>query len=157
MTKITPCLWFDGNAEDAIEFYCSVFPGAEVLDVMHYGEAGPGRAGKVMSMTFRLAGQEFIALNGGPHFTFSPAISFFIACETQAEVDALWDKLLVGGAPQQCGWLTDRFGLSWQIVPKGLHQMLQDPNPAKANATMSAMLGMVKLDIDALRRAYEQA
>jgi len=123
---------------------------------MRYGDAGPGPKGSVMSATFQLEGQEFIALNGGPQFTFSPAISFFVKCETQEEVDELWDRLLEGGRPQQCGWLTDRYGLCWQIVPTVLGEMLQDKDPEKSSSVMKAMLKMVKLDIAALKDAYER-
>ncbi len=123
---------------------------------MRYGDAGPGPKGSVMSATFQLEGQEFIALNGGPQFTFSPAISFFVKCETQQEVDELWDRLLEGGRPQQCGWLTDRYGLCWQIVPTVLGEMLQDKDPEKSSRVMKAMLKMVKLDIAALKDAYER-
>ena len=123
---------------------------------MRYGDAGPGPKGSVMSATFQLEGQEFIALNGGPQFTFSPAISFFVKCETQEEVDELWDRLLEGGRPQQCGWLTDRYGLCWQIVPTVLGEMLQDKDPEKSSRVMKAMLKMVKLDIAALKDAYER-
>ncbi len=155
MDKIATCLWFDGNAKEAVDFYASVFANARVGEVMRYGEAGPGVAGSVLSVTFELEGREFIALNGGPAFTFSPAISFFVKCETQAEVDTLWDKLLEGGgAPQQCGWLTDRFGISWQIVPTVLGKMLQDSDPVKSKRVMEAMLKMIKLDIKALEDAY---
>ena len=155
MDRIATCLWFDGKAEEAARFYVSVFNDARIGDVMYYGDAGLGRAGSVLSVTFELEGREFIALNGGPQFSFSPAISFFIKCSTQAEVDALWDKLLAdGGAPQQCGWLTDRFGVSWQVVPTVLGKMLQDKDPAKSKRVMEAMMKMIKLDISALEKAY---
>jgi predicted 3-demethylubiquinone-9 3-methyltransferase (glyoxalase superfamily) len=154
MQKITPCLWFDGKAEEAMRFYMSIFPDSEIVNVMHYGDSGPGPKGGVLAATFRLRGQEFMALNGGPHFQFTPAVSFFVACETQDEIDFLWEQLLAGGQPQQCGWLTDRYGVSWQIVPAALGRMLQDPDAEKANRAMTAMLGMIKLDIAALERAY---
>jgi len=156
MQKITPFLWFDGKAEEAMNFYTEIFKNSKVVDIMRYGDAGPGPKGSVMSATFQLEGQEFIALNGGPQFTFSPAISFFVKCQTQEEVDELWDRLLAGGRPQQCGWLTDRYGLSWQIVPTVLGEMLQDKDPDKSSRVMKAMLKMVKLDIAALKEAYEQ-
>ena len=156
MQKIAPCLWFDGKAEEAARFYTSIFKNSKIGDVMRYGDAGPGPKGSVLSVTFEIEGQEFMGLNGGPEFKFSPAISFFVKCETQAEVDALWTKLLEGGAPQQCGWLTDKFGVPWQIVPTILGELLQDKDPKKADRVMRAMLGMVKLDIDGLMRAYEQ-
>jgi predicted 3-demethylubiquinone-9 3-methyltransferase (glyoxalase superfamily) len=156
MQKIAPCLWFDGKAEEAARFYISIFKNSKIGDVMRYGDAGPGPKGSVLSVTFEIEGQEFMGLNGGPQFKFSPAISFFVKCETQAEVDALWTKLLEGGAPQQCGWLTDKFGVPWQIVPTILGELLQDKDPKKADRVMRAMLGMVKLDIDGLKRAYEQ-
>jgi len=156
MQKITPFLWFDGKAEEAMNFYTEIFKNSKVVDIMRYGDAGPGPKGSVMSATFQLEGQEFIALNGGPQFTFSPAISFFVKCQTQEEVDELWDRLLAGGRPQQCGWLTDRYGLSWQIVPTVLGEMLQDKDPDKSSRVMKAMLKMVKLDIAALKEAYER-
>ncbi len=156
MQKIAPCLWFDDKAEEAARFYTSIFKNSKMGQVMHYGDAGPRPKGTVLSVTFEIEGQEFMGLNGGPEFKFTPAISFFVKCETQAEVDALWTKLLEGGAPQQCGWLTDKFGVSWQIVPTILGEMLQDKDPKRADRVMRAMLGMVKLDIDGLKRAYEQ-
>jgi len=156
MQKIAPCLWFDGKAEEAMNFYTSIFKNSKVGNVMRYGDAGPGQKGTVMSATFELEGQEFMALNGGPMFTFSPAISFFVKCETQEEVDDLWAKFLEGGEPQQCGWLTDKFGVSWQIVPTILGEMLQDKDAEKAKRVMQAMLKMVKLDIKLLKQAYEQ-
>ena len=154
MQKITPFLWFNGQAEEAMHFYTSVFPNARVGDVTRYGEAGPGPKGSVMSCTFELEGQEFFALNGGPMFQFSPAISFFVKCRTQDEVDALWDKLAAGGRVQQCGWLQDKFGVSWQIVPTVLGEMLHDKDPAKSRRVMEAMMKMVKLDIAELEKAY---
>ncbi len=156
MQKITPFLWFDSNAEEAVKFYTSIFKDSKVGSITRYGDAGPGPKGSVMTATFELHGQEFVALNGGPHFTFSPAISFVVNCETQQEVDELWGKLSAGGATEQCGWLRDRFGVSWQIVPTVLVEMLQDKDAAKAQRVMAAMLKMVKLDIKALREAYEQ-
>jgi len=157
MQKITPFLWFNGQAEEAMQFYTSVFPDSRVVDVMRYGDAGPGPKGSVMSCTFELEGQAFIALNGGPMFQFSPAISFFVKCATQAEVDSLWEKLADGGRVQQCGWLQDRFGVSWQVVPTVLGTMLQDADRAKSSRVMKAMMKMVKLDIAALERAYAGA
>ena len=156
MQKIASCLWFDGKAEEAMNFYTSIFKNSKVGDVMRYGEAGPGKKGSVLTATLEIEGQEFIALNGGPMFQFTPAISFFVKCETQEEVDHYWNKLLEGGAPQQCGWLTDQFGVSWQIVPTVLGEMLKDKDAAKANRVMQAMLKMVKLDIRTLKQAYEQ-
>lgn len=156
MGKITPCLWFDGKAEEAARFYISVFRNARITGMMHYGEAGPGPAGSVLSVTFELEGQDFIALNGGPHFTFSPAISFFTKCETQEDVDDLWEKLSAGGEKNVCGWLRDQFGVSWQIVPTILGDMLRDKDSSKANRVMRAMLQMQKLDIAELKRAYAQ-
>lgn len=156
MQKIAPCLWFDGQAEEAMNFYTSIFKNSKVGNVTRYGEAGPGENGSVMVATFEIEGQEFIALNGGPQFQFSPAISFTVQCQTQAEVDDYWAKLLEGGAPQQCGWLTDKFGVSWQIVPTILPEMLQDKDAEKTKRVMQAMLQMVKLDIKVLRQAYEQ-
>jgi predicted 3-demethylubiquinone-9 3-methyltransferase (glyoxalase superfamily) len=154
MQKITPFLWFDGKAEEAMDFYTSIFENSRVINVTRYGEAGPGPKGTVMSATFELLGREFIALNGGPHFSFTPAISFFVTCKTQAEVDTLWEKLVAGGKPQRCGWLTDKYGLSWQIVPAILGELLQDKDAEKSSRVMKAMLAMVKLDIAGLERAY---
>ena len=157
MQKITPFLWFDGKAEEAARFYCGIFKDAKITDIRHYGKAGPGADGSVMTVTFELFGQQYIALNGGPHFHFTPAVSLFVTCETQDEVDTLWRQLGDGGAANQCGWLTDKFGLSWQIVPRQLGEMLKNPDPAKSRRTMEAMFGMIKLDIAGLQRAYEGA
>jgi predicted 3-demethylubiquinone-9 3-methyltransferase (glyoxalase superfamily) len=157
MQKITPFLWFDGNAEEAMNFYVSIFKNSRVVSVTRYGEAGPGPKGTVMSATFELEGQPFYALNGGPLFSFTPAISFFVNCETQEEIDELWAKLSKGGDAQRCGWLRDRFGLSWQIVPGVLGKMLGDKNAAKAQRVMTAMLQMDKIDISGLRQAYDAA
>ena len=154
--KITPFLWFDGRAEEAANFYTAIFPNSKIVNMVRYGEAGPGRKGSVMSATFELQGQEFIALNGGPMFTFSPAISFFVHCETQAEVDTVWEKLSDGGEKQRCGWLRDKFGVSWQVVPTILGQMLQDKDAEKSKRVMNAMLQMDKLDIAVLTRAYQR-
>jgi predicted 3-demethylubiquinone-9 3-methyltransferase (glyoxalase superfamily) len=154
MQKITPFLWFDGRAEEAANFYVSVFGDARIVSLTRYGEAGPLQKGKVMAVTFELEGQEFMALNGGPHFTFTPAVSFFVKCGTQAEVDYFWDKLSEGGTEQQCGWVTDKFGLSWQVIPIKLGQLLGDKDGKKAQQVMSAMLWMRKIDIAGLERAY---
>ena len=156
MQKITPFLWFEGRAEEAANFYTSIFRNAKVTDVMRYGDAGPGPKGGVMSATFELEGQRFIALNGGPMFKFTPAISFFVNCESQEEIDYFWNRLSEGGQTQQCGWLQDKFGLSWQIVPTALGEMLHDKDPAKSTRVMQAMLKMTKLDINGLKDAYEQ-
>lgn len=156
MQKIAPFLWFDGKAEEAMNFYTAIFKNSKVGSVMRYGDAGPGPKGTVMSATFEIEGQEFMALNGGPMFTFSPAISFFVKCETQEEVDELWARLSAGGEPNQCGWLRDKFGVSWQIIPTVLGTMLQDKDPARSNRVMQAMLKMTKLDIRLLKQAYEQ-
>ena len=155
-TRITPCLWFDGQAEEAVKFYMSIFKNSKVGSVMRYGEEGPGPKGTVMSVTFQLDGQEFIGLNGGPMFTFSPAVSFFVRCETQAEVDHFWEKLSAGGEVQQCGWLKDKYGVSWQIIPTVLGDMLADKDAERAQRVMHAMLQMKKLDIRTLKHAYEQ-
>ncbi len=156
MQKIATCLWFDGKAEEAMNFYMSVFKNGNVVNVMRYGEARPGPKGSVLAVTFELEGQEFMGLNGGPHYQFTPAISMFVKCQTQAEVDDYWEKLLAGGGkPMQCGWLTDKYGVSWQIVPTALGEMLQDKDAAKSQRAMQAMLQMVKLDIAALRKAFE--
>jgi predicted 3-demethylubiquinone-9 3-methyltransferase (glyoxalase superfamily) len=156
MQKITPFLWFDGKAEEAMNFYASIFKHSKIGTVSRCGDAGPGPKGAVMSATFQLEGQEFIALNGGPQFSFTPAISFLVSCETQEEVDELWEKLSAGGEPGRCGWLKDKFGLSWQIIPTALGKMMGDRDPRKSRSVMKAMLQMSKLDINALKRAYEQ-
>ncbi|MCJ7677180.1 MAG: VOC family protein [Anaerolineales bacterium] len=153
--KITPFLWFDSSAEEAATLYVSVFKNSKVTGVSRYGEAGPGPKGSAMSVTFQLDGQEFMALNGGPLFKFTEAISFFVNCETQDEIDRLWSKLGAGGEPGQCGWLKDRFGLSWQIVPNVLGELMGDPDPEKSKRVTQAMLKMGKLDIAGLRRAYD--
>jgi predicted 3-demethylubiquinone-9 3-methyltransferase (glyoxalase superfamily) len=153
MPKITPCLWFDTKGEEAARFYTSVFPNSRIVEVAHYGEAGPRDAGTVMAVRFELDGQEFVALNGGPEFTFDEAISFQIDCGDQAEVDRYWEALTEGGEPSQCGWLTDRFGLSWQVVPRRLFELLGDPDQEKAQRVMAAMLQMRKLEIAPLEEA----
>lgn len=155
MPKITPFLWFDDQAEEAVQFYTSIFKDSQILGVSRYGEGSPGQPGTVMTVSFQLAGQEFTALNGGPVFKFTEAISFFVNCETQAEVDELWEKLCAGGEESQCGWLKDKFGVSWQIVPTGLGDLLGGPDPLKAQRAMQAMLKMRKLDIAALQHAYD--
>ena len=152
--KITPFLWFDHQAEEAANLYVSLFRDSKVTSVSHYGDGMPLPKGTVMSITFRLAGQEFMALNGGPAFKFTAAISFFVNCETQDEIDHLWTKLAEGGEPSQCGWLKDRYGLSWQIVPSVLGDLIGDPDPEKAARATQAMLKMTKLDIAELRRAH---
>ena len=157
--RITPFLWFDTQAEEAANFYISIFPNSKIRGVTRYDEAGEKVAGRprgsVMTVPFELDGQEFVALNGGPVFTFTEAISFVVNCETQEEVDRFWNRLSAGGQEVQCGWLKDRFGVSWQIVPTVLPEMLQDPDPEKAKRVMAAMLKMIKLDIAALKRAYD--
>jgi predicted 3-demethylubiquinone-9 3-methyltransferase (glyoxalase superfamily) len=154
--KITPFLWFDDQAEEATKYYVSIFKNSEILSINRYGEAGPGSEGTVMTTTFRLDGQEFMALNGGPHFRFTEAISFFIDCDSQEEVDELWEKLSAGGETSQCGWLKDKYGLSWQVIPRVLGEMLQDPDRERANRVMQAMLEMTKIDIAKLKEAYAQ-
>jgi predicted 3-demethylubiquinone-9 3-methyltransferase (glyoxalase superfamily) len=154
MQKITPFLWFDGKAEEAADFYTSIFKGSKILNIARYGEAGPGPKGTAMAVTFQLEGQEFMALNGGPQFTFSPAISFFVNCATQAEVDELWEKLSAGGEKLQCAWLKDKFGVSWQIVPRAFLELMQDKDTVKSQRVFKAMLQMTKLDIEGLQRAY---
>ena len=157
MKKITPFLWFDNQAEEAMNFYVSIFKNSKVLNVTRYGEAGPGPKGTVMTATFELNGQEFTALNGGPaHYHFTEAISFYVDCETQGEVDELWAKLAKGGEEGPCGWLKDKYGLSWQIVPSALPKMLNDPDPAKSQRVMQAMLKMSKIDTKVLQQAYDQ-
>ena len=155
MQKITPFLWFDGRAEEAMNFYTSIFKNSKSKNVVRYGNAGPGPKGSVMTATFELEGQEFVALNGGPHYTFTPAISFFVRCETQEEVDEFWGKLSAGGKTNQCGWLQDKFGVSWQIIPTALPKLLGDKDPAKSKRVMQAMLQMTKIDIQGLQRAYD--
>jgi len=155
MQKITPFLWFDNNAEEAVNFYVSLFKNSKVLSITRYGEAGPGPAGTVLTAAFQLQGQEFIALNGGPQFKFSEAISFSVNCETQEEVDQYWEKLSEGGEKGRCGWLKDKYGLSWQVNPVVLGEMLQDEDPEKAKRVMEAMLQMDELDIETLKKAYE--
>ena len=157
MQKITPFLWFDDKAEEAMNFYVSIFKNSKVVSITRYGEGGPGPMGTVMTVKFQLEGQDFFALNGGPLFAFTEAISFFVNCETQQEVDELWEKLCAGGKPDRCGWLKDKYGLSWQIIPIVLTEMLQDKNPAKAKSVMKAMLQMDKIDIKKLKQAYDQA
>jgi len=154
--KITPFLWFDDKAEEAMNFYISIFRNSKVVSVTRYGEAGPRPKGMVMTATFQLEGQQFTALNGGPEFKFTEAVSFYVDCETQQEVDELWEKLSEGGEKGPCGWLKDKYGVSWQIIPTALGQMLQDKDPRKSQNVMQAMLQMTKIDIAALRRAYEQ-
>ena len=156
MQKITPFLWFDDKAEEAANFYISIFRNSRIVSVTRYGEAGPGPKGSVMIVVFRIEGQEFLALNGGPQFTFSPAISFVVNCKTQKEVDELWEKLSDGGEKIECGWLKDKYGVSWQIVPTVLGKLMSDPDPVKSQRVMQAMLQMKKIDIEGLRKAYEQ-
>ena len=155
MQKIVTFLWFNDQAEEAMNHYISIFPDSKVVSVTRYGDAGPGPKGSVMTATFQLAGQEFMALNGGPQFKFTEAISLLVNCESQEEVDELWEKLSEGGEKGPCGWLKDKYGLSWQIVPTALGEMLQDKDAEKANRVMGAMLQMSKLDLAGLRRAYE--
>jgi len=155
MQKITPYLWFDTQAEEAANFYVSLFKNSRILDVVRYDDSAPGQAGKVMIVNFQLDGQDFVALNGGPHFKFTEAISLFVNCEGQEEVDRLWEALSAGGEVQQCGWLKDKYGLSWQIIPSALMELMSDPDPVKSMRVRQAMLQMVKIDIAALKKAYE--
>jgi predicted 3-demethylubiquinone-9 3-methyltransferase (glyoxalase superfamily) len=155
MQKITPFLWFDDQAEEAMNFYVGVFKNSKVGNVTRYGDAGPGPKGSVMTASFELEGQQFTALNGGPRFKFTEAVSFVVSCETQDEVDELWERLSEGGQTQQCGWLKDKFGLSWQIVPIALMELMSDPDPNRSRRVMEAMLQMTKIDIAKLRQAYE--
>ena len=155
MQKITPFLWFDDQAEEAAKFYTSLFDDSRIIEITHYTEGSPRPAGSVMTVHFQLHGQDFIALNGGPQFRFSEAVSMAVRCEDQAEVDRLWEKLAAdGGEPQMCGWLKDRYGLSWQIVPTALHELMSDPDPEKARRVVQAMLQMQKIDVEGLRRAH---
>jgi predicted 3-demethylubiquinone-9 3-methyltransferase (glyoxalase superfamily) len=160
MQKITPFLWFDDKAEEAATFYTSVFKNSKIVNIARYGDAGAEVAGRpkgtVMTVAFQLEGQEFVALNGGPQFKFTEAVSFVVNCQTQEEVDEYWEKLSDGGQEVQCGWLKDKYGLSWQIVPTILSEMLNDPDPKKAERVMKAMLQMKKIDIKGLKQAYEQ-
>ncbi|MBI4774687.1 MAG: VOC family protein [Deltaproteobacteria bacterium] len=159
MQKFTPCLWFDSNAEEAVRFYTSIFENSKITGIAPYGEAGAKASGRpkgtAMTVGFRLEGQEFLALNGGPVFTFSPAISFIVNCETQEEVDDLWGKLSEGGETEQCGWLRDKYGVSWQIVPRVLGEMMQNKDPRKSEKVMEALVQMNKIDIRTLEKAYE--
>lgn len=156
MQKITPFLWFNNNAEEAANFYTSIFKNSKIGDISRCGDVGPGPKGTVLSITFELEGQKFMALNGGPHFSFTPAISLFVNCETQQEVDEFWEKLSEGGQKEKCGWLRDKFGLSWQIIPAALMKLMSDPDPKKANQVMKAMLEMDKIDVQRLEQAYRQ-
>lgn len=155
MQKVTPFLWFDGKAEEAMNFYVSIFKNSKIGKVVRYGDAGPGPKGSVMTATFELEGQQFTALNGGPHFKFTEAISFVVDCKSQEEVDELWEKLSAGGEPGHCAWLKDKFGLSWQIVPSVLVELLSNPDPAKSKRVMAAMLKMTKIDIAKLKQAAQ--
>jgi len=152
-----PCLWFDGKAEEAARYYVSIFPNSRIRDIVRYLEGSPGRAGTVMTVSFDLDGTEFLALNGGPHFKFTPAISFVVHCKTQPEIDGLWDRLSDGGEISQCGWLQDRFGISWQVVPQRLIEMFQGADKAASQRAFTAMLQMRKLDIAQLEHAYSNA
>lgn len=156
MQKITPFLWFDHQAEEAAKFYVSLFKNSKIIKIARYGEAGPGPAGTVMTVGFQLDGQEFVALNGGPLFKFNESVSFVVNCKTQEEVDEFWEKLSAGGQKSRCGWLKDQYGLSWQIVPAILNELASDPDPAKSQRVMQAMLQMDKLDLKVLQQAYEQ-
>ena len=155
MQKITPFLWFDGKAEEAANFYVSIFKNSKVGSIARYGDAGPGPKGSVMTVAFQLDGQEFVGLNGGPHFKFTEAVSFVVNCETQAEVDEFWEKLSAGGQKSRCGWLKDKYGLSWQIVPTVLPRLAMDKDPAKSQRVMAAMMQMDKIDIEKLQQAYD--
>lgn len=155
MPRISPNLWFDTQAEEAAEFYCSVFPNSRIVSKAHYTEAGPREAGMVLTVEFELDGQRFVAINGGPEFTFDEAISLEIRCKDQAEVDYYWEKLTEGGQESQCGWLKDRYGVSWQVVPAGMDELFSDADPERARRAMEAMFGMRKLDVAALRAAAD--
>jgi predicted 3-demethylubiquinone-9 3-methyltransferase (glyoxalase superfamily) len=155
--KITPFLWFDHQAEEAAAFYVSIFPNSRIVKVARYGEGSPGPPGSVMTVEFQLEGQSFVALNGGPHFKFTEAISFVVNCQTQDEVDTYWEKLSAGGSDFQCGWLKDKFGLSWQVVPTALSELLSDPDPEKSQRVMKALLTMKKLDVGALQQAFDHS
>ena len=160
MKKITPFLWFDDKAEEAVNHYVSIFRNSRILGVSRYGDAGSKVSGRekgtVMTVAFELEGQPFVALNGGPVFTFSPAVSFVVSCETQQEIDELWEKLSAGGEMEECGWLKDKYGVSWQVVPAIIGEMMSDPDPVKSERVMQALLQMKKLDIAGLKKAYEK-
>jgi predicted 3-demethylubiquinone-9 3-methyltransferase (glyoxalase superfamily) len=155
MQKITPCLWFETQAEEAANFYVSIFDNSRIVKVARFGEGGPGPKGSVMTVNFVLDGQEFMALNGGPQFKFTEAVSFSVDCQTQEEVDRFWARLTEGGQEGPCGWLKDKYGLSWQVIPKILGELLSDPDPGKSQRAMRAMLGMKKIDIAGLQKAYD--
>lgn len=155
MQKIVPNLWFDTQAEEAANYYCSIFKNSKITNIMYYGEAGPGPAGSVLTVAFELEGQEFIGINGGPHFTFTPAISLMVNCEDQAELDELWEELSAVEQAEQCGWLQDKYGLSWQIVPKEMDELIRKGDAVRLNQLMQALLKMKKLDLAALRAAYD--
>jgi predicted 3-demethylubiquinone-9 3-methyltransferase (glyoxalase superfamily) len=157
MQKITPFLWFNDNAEEAANLYVSIFKNSKITSINRYGDAGPGPQGSVMIVTFQLEGQEFIALNGGPQFQFTPSISLYVNCETQEEVDQLWEKLSAGGRKDRCGWLQDKYGLSWQVIPTALQKLMSDPDPKKASGVMQAMMQMDKIDIKRLQEAHDRA
>ena len=157
MQKITPFLWYDNQAEEAANFYTSIFKNSKITKIARYGDAGPGPKGSVMIVTFQLEGQNFTALNGGPVFNFTPAISLYVDCETQEEVDQLWEKLSEGGRKDKCGWLQDKFGLSWQIIPRALQNLMSDPDPKKSQSVMQAMLQMDKIDVKKLQEAHDRA
>ena len=153
--RITPCLWFDTEGEEAANHYVSIFKNSRIVNTSHYGEGGPRPAGSVLTVLFELDGQQFTALNGGPEFKFTEAVSLQVSCESQDEVDEYWDKLVEGGEPSQCGWLKDKFGLSWQIVPTELEKLLSDPDPGRQSRAMQCMMGQQKIDIGAIRAAAD--
>jgi predicted 3-demethylubiquinone-9 3-methyltransferase (glyoxalase superfamily) len=155
--KITPFLWYDHQAEDAANFYVAIFPNSKIVKVSRYGEGGPGPAGTAMTVEFQLEGQTFIALNGGPHFKFTEAVSFVVNCQDQKEVDFYWDRLSAGGGEVQCGWLKDKFGLSWQVVPAALGKLMSSPDPERSKRVVKAFMAMKKLDIQTLQQAYDGA
>jgi predicted 3-demethylubiquinone-9 3-methyltransferase (glyoxalase superfamily) len=157
MQRITPFLWYDNQAEKAANFYTTIFKNSKITNIARYGDAGPGPKGSVMIVTFQLEGQNFTALNGGPTFKFTPAISLFVDCETQEEVDQLWDKLSEGGRKDRCGWLQDKYGLSWQIIPRALQTLMSDPDPKRSSRVMQAMLQMDKIDVSKLQEAHDRA
>jgi predicted 3-demethylubiquinone-9 3-methyltransferase (glyoxalase superfamily) len=157
LNKITPCLWFDTEGEEAATFYTNIFENSRIVEVTHYGSAGPRPEGMVMTVTFELDGHPFVALNGGPDFTFNEAVSFQVSCDDQAEVDLFWSALSEGGEEGPCGWVKDKFGVSWQITPTAMLELLTDPNPERSQRAMKAMMGMKKLDIAELQRAADQA
>jgi predicted 3-demethylubiquinone-9 3-methyltransferase (glyoxalase superfamily) len=156
MQKITPFLWFDSQAEDAAKFYTAIFKNSKIIDIARYAEGSPGAVGSVMTVQFELNGQRFVALNGGPHYKITPAISFMVNCDSQTEIDYFWSRFAADGQELQCGWITDKFGVSWQVIPSNLGDLLDSDHPGKAAAVMKALMGMIKLDMNVLQKAHDE-